>query len=316
MIVGGRDSAINARALVHSDYGGNRLWPLLLSDGTFALPPEVQTDPKYAAAVATLAGWLTATPLPGDYIPASSGSPQAFRMMVDGKYMHHSGRTESLTMPDPAVFRFEARVNDFQGFSGDSANQNRRSELVADGSDRGIGVGTLWSAFCLILGDHDGLSKVRSGPLGLVHQWHSVDIGIGRGPVLFVDCSNNVMAIRTASSASLDAGQNGIAVTRYSTSIPAKGTKTYFVFQATFGQTGHLNAWVNGTQVVNADTPIGYYNDLTDGSGRTELGYPHWGLYTRNQSETDVVYIANPEWGTGSLSARISTPLAVPDLTW
>ena len=86
--------------------------------------------------------------------------------------------------------------------------------------------------------------------------------------------------------------------------------------QATFGENGHLNTWINGSQVVDTDTPIGYFTDLTDGSGRTILGYPQFGLYTANQPDTDIVYHANPEWGTSDLSARISAPLSVPDLNW
>jgi hypothetical protein len=314
MLIGDRQSAVNARALINA--GRARLEPRLLTDGTYALPEEVRTDPAYTAAVSTISSWSTGTPDLSAYVPIPDPVTLApeFLVQVNNKLMYHGGRQGSLTMPDPAVFRFQIQANDFAA-STDSANQNRRSELIAAGPNRGIGASTAWSAFCLILGDHPGLTKVRSGPLGLVNQWHSVDTSIARSPVLGVDCSNNVMSILTRSSASLSGG-DGVAVTRYSTSIPVKGGKTYFVLQATFGSSGHLNAWINGTQVVNVDCPIGYYTDLTDGSGRTELGYPHWGLYTRNQSETDIVYIANPEWGTVDLSSRISAPLAVPDLTW
>lgn len=314
MLVGARDAAINARALVGSVVGGARIEPLLLTDGRFALPAEVLTDPAFAAAVSTLSGWSTETPATSDYVVMPT--PNTFNAMVNGKTMYHSGRPSSLTMPASNVLRFELRVNDF-GASVDSANRNRRSELVANGPGRGIGAGTVWSSFCFILGDHLGLSAVRSGMFGLVHQWHSVDTSVGRSPVLNVDCSNNVFTIRTRSSVGADAGNpSGTETIHYSAAVPAKGAKTYVVLQATFGSSGHLNAWVNGSQVVNVDTPIGYYTDLTDGSGRTELGYPHWGLYTRNQSETDIVYIANPEWGTTDLSGRIASPLSVPDLTW
>lgn len=321
MIVGSRDDAVNAAALVSSEYGGVRLDPRLLNDGTYALPAAVLTDPDYAAAASVLADWVTTTPLSSDYttLPFVESAVRPMIIPVNGKLMYRGGRRSALTMPDPNVFRFEVRPNDFAG-QYDSDNQKRRSEIVsAASSTDGVGNGaTVWSAFCLVLGDYPGLSEVTTNFQGYVHQWHSVDTNVGRSPGLCVDVSNNTMRIQTRSSAALggSSGFNGVPVNHTSTAIPAKGTKTYFVFQATFGQTGHLNAWVNGSQVVNADTPIGYYADLTDGSGRTILGYPHWGLYAKNQPTTDVVYIANPEWGTGDLSARIATPLTVPDLTW
>jgi hypothetical protein len=318
MIVGSRDDAVNARALVSSDYGGARLAPRPLNNGTFALPAAVLTESDYSAAAAVLADWTITTPAGGDYLTLSDAY-LGYQLKIGANTFWHGGRRSSLTMPATEVFRFEVQTNDWADVY-DSTNVKRRSELVlVDGDELGVGGGgTVWSAFCLILGDHPGLSQVTSDPQGFVHQWHSVDTNVGRSPGLCVDVSNNAMTIQTRSSAALGgaSGFNGVPVTRYSTSVPAKGTKTYFVLQTTFGQTGHLNAWVNGAQVANVNAPIGYYDDLTDGSGRTVLGYPTWGLYAKNQPVTDIVYIANPEWGTTDLSARIASPLAVPDLTW
>lgn len=318
MIVGPRHSGVNVAAAVSSFYGGSRLIPRLLNDGTYALDASVATDPNYAAAAAELAQWTTATPAASDYVvPPFVESPVRLFLKVDNRTMYRAGRASALTMPDANVFRFEVRTNDFNAVE-DSTNQKRRSEIITcNGNAVGpVNGATTWSAFCLVLGDHPGLSEVTSNFQGYVHQWHSVDVTVGRSPGLCVDVSNNTMRIQTRSSAALGgaSGSNGVPVDHYSTAIPAKGVKTYFVLQATWGQAGHLNAWINGTQVVNADTPIGYYDDLTDGSGRTVLGYPHWGLYAKNQSTTDVVCIANPEWGTTSLASRIVTPLAVPDV--
>lgn len=321
MIVGSRDSAVNARAAIAAlrpwslqESGGIRLSPLLLTDGSYALPAEIASNARFAAALPFIAGWATATPAPSDYVPQISGQLTAqLELLVNGKTMRHVGRPAGLTMPASNVFRFETHVNDFAG-TFDSNNANRRCEIVSDDpATRGVGAGTLWSSFCVILGNTPGLTKTRSGPLGAVHQWHSVDTSIGRSPPFHIDCSNNVMQIITRSSASVDGNSNGLAVQQYLGTIPAKGVRAFFVVQGTTGASGHLNVWMNGTQIVNVDTPIGYYTDLTDGSGRTELAYPHWGLYTRNQGETDVVCIANPEWGTASLSARVDTPLSVPE---
>lgn len=300
MIVGSRRSAVNVSALVASDHGGARLEPRLLTDGRYALPAPVLSHSDYAAAASELAGWAEETPASGDYVtpPFAESDAKPMFIPVDGKIFYRTARRSALTMPADNVFRFEVRTNDFAG-SFDSVNAKRRSEIIqTQGATLGPKDGdTTWSAFCLVLGDHPGLSEVTANFQGYVHQWHSVDTTVGRSPGLCVDVSNNEMRIATRSSLSLGgaSGFNGIPVNHYTTAVPAKGTKTYFVLQATWGKNGHLNAWVNGTQVVDVDARIGYYDDLTDGSGRTVLGYPHWGLYAKNQPMTDIVYIANPE---------------------
>lgn len=308
MLVGSRRGAVNAHALVASDVGGARLRPRLLTDGRYALPEAALTDPAYAAAASVLSGWSVETPT--DYATITEQAKAPLFITVDGKQMFTAGRRAALTMPHDDVFRFEVRANDFASLS-DSTNKNRRCEIISHQAD-GVGAATVWTAFSVILGAHPGLSKTTHG---IVTQWHSVDTSIARAPILSVNYASDGLKIRTASSASLTGG-SGNYVVQYTTTRPAAGVKTHFVMQATFGELGHLNAWVNGTQVVNVDAPIGYYTDLTDGSGRTILGYPHFGLYTANQPDTDIVYIANPEWGTADLSARIATPLPVPDLTW
>jgi hypothetical protein len=75
------------------------------------------------------------------------------------------------------------------------------------------------------------------------------------------------------------------------------------------GQAGHLDVWLNGTQVVNVDTAIGYYLDPTT----IEYGYayPHFGIYENNYFDPTIVYYANPEWGVTSLLDRVTNPLPV-----
>lgn len=305
MIVGDRLSAINARALVQSEHGGCRLVPRVLSDGRFAVPAAVLTDTGFAAAAATLSGWSTETPSSGDYValPEGSTGESPFGLLVDGKTLVHSGmRGSSLTMPDTDVFKFEIVVNDWS-WLGDSSNGNRRSEIqTMPGS--GYGATTVWSSFCLVYGNTVGMD---SADFAIVHQWHGVDSQFTRSPVCAINAEYGVLKWVTRSSA--DSSEH----VHYSMTRPAKGARTYIVMQITFGSSGHLNAWVNGSQVVDVDYPIGYYNDLTDGSGRTELAYPLWGLYTRNRGETQVACHANIEWGTSDLSARIAAPLSVPE---
>ena len=310
-----RQSAMNVSALISSDYGGARLEPRILNDGRYVLPESVLTDPSVAAALSELSTWTTiATPASGDYmsIPSNSWILKPGYFLNQGILMFRTGRRSAMTLPHPDVFRFELRPNDF-GWWADSADKKRRSEIItANNTTTGAHDGeTIWTAFTFVLGDHPGLLNSQGGaafPFGYITQWHGVDQAVGRGPVLAVNVSNNAVKIQTRS----DTGGPSNVVGHYSGPVPGKGVKTSVVMQATFGAAGHLNAWIGGTQIVNADTPIGYYND----THTTILGYPQWGLYAINQPTTDIVYIANPEWGTTDLSARITTPLPVPDLVW
>lgn len=316
-LVGRLDQAINLRAR-QCAAGPVCATPRLLRNGRYALPSGVLDDPAYASVTDLLSGWSMAHIADDDYEAAADevGDASDFILAVDGKLMRQAGRPSALTMPEPGVFRFEVRRDDFAG-SYDADSGSRRSEVVARQQD-GVGEATVWSSFCLVLGSTPGLAQAGRG---IVHQWHSVDDGgSGRTPVLFVDVANSQLTIRTCSSAHLygdDAvgsqnPQSGVQVPHFVTRVPEAGEHTYLTLRATFGAQGHLDVWLNGDQVVDADTPIGYYEDLADGSGRTVLGYPHWGLYTTNRPDTEVVYIANPEWGHQSLAERISDPLPVP----
>lgn len=319
MLIGPLDQAVNARALLCDAANSTCLYPRLLLDGNFAVPEGVLTDLKYAAAADIFSNWRSEDVHQDDYRSTSAASNSSdFVFLADGKLMRQAGRPASLTMPNPNSFRFEVRSNDFAG-SYDKKYGNRRSEIVSQQSD-GIGEETIWTAFCSVLGSVPGLVDAQHA---IIHQWHSSDKGIGRPPVLYIDISKGRFKISTRSSSSLygtaaphnERPENGIPVVHYAADIPRLWEKTYVVLQATFGPNGHLNAWINGDKVVDADTPIGYYNDLTNGSGRTILGYPHWGLYTTNQPSTDVVYLVNPEWSTSILIDRIAAPLPVPGLS-
>ena len=307
MLVGDRASAINARAAITG--GLVRLHPMALADGRYALPESV----LYAAAHDLLSGWATETPAPGAYLPEQVPIAPFFTARIGGRSYYPTRGIGGITEPAANVFRFEVKANDADSLS-DSQGGSRRRELVCTNTGRGVGAETVWIAFSVIRGPSDGMVPVVNGSWGLIHQWHSVDKGVPRSPVLAVDYSNNQLSIFTRSSANTSNG-NGVAVRHYTAALPAVGVVKHFVIQSTFGEFGHLNVWINGLSAVNADVPIGYWTDLTDGSGRTELGYPHWGLYQKNHSETDVVYIANPEWGAADLSTRITTPLPVPDLS-
>ena len=318
MLTGSLAQALNVRALTCATAGSTCASPRLLTDGRYALPATALQDSSYAVAAEMLSGWHL-NDVGDDELDSQANSEGVaeFTFSTGGNLMRQVGRPSSLTMPSAGVFRFAVEPDDFGG-TYDSDSGSRRSEIVARRQD-GVGAGTVWSSFCLILGSTPGLS---SAGRGIVHQWHSADEDARRTPVLFVDVANSEFTIRTCSSAHLygknatgsATPQSGVQVVHYSASAPRAGEKMNITLQATFGKTGHLNGWINGDKVIDADTPIGYYDDLSDGSGRTVLGYPHWGLYTTNQPETDVVYIANPEWGTKDLSSRVNAPLFVPEI--
>lgn len=320
MLVGSRQDAVNVHALISGDYGGVRLSPRLLNDGRYAVPSETLVDPEYIDAIPLLSRWSEESLSDEDYafVPPREGSP--LYIEVDSKLAWQSGRRSSLTMPTLDMFRFEVRANDFSG-PADSRNGNRRSEIVFE-RNQGVGNGAIaWSAFCFILGDTPGLAETTHG---IVHQWHSHDLDVSRSPVLSINAASDGLKIRTCSSAHLYGGsgsgtrhpENGIFTVHHTSDLPARGVENYVVIQCLFGESGHLNTWLNGDQVVDADAPIGYYTDLSDGSGRSILGYPQWGLYTKNQPYTDIAYICNIEWGTNSLLSRAASPLDVPDVAW
>lgn len=312
MLVGTQQQAINAWAAGGSSRT-DALLPRLLNDGTYVTADACATDTLIPSGARTeLAGWTSATPTADKYqADPFTSQPLTLVTKVAGLDAYHAGRRGAVTMPDPAVMRFEVQPNDFAQI-GDSTRTNRRSEFVA-ANDRYNDGQTVWSSFAVVMGPCAGLRKSRSDPQGLVHQWHSVDTTVNRSPSVSVDCSNDELKITTRSDDAISpTNGNGIPQVLYTTTLPAQGTITYIVLQVLLGEVGHINAWVNGTQVIERTQPIGYWTDALDGRA---LAYPHWGLYSKNDNTTDVVYIANPEIGTADLTARIATPLSVPDLS-
>ncbi|MAS05359.1 MAG: hypothetical protein CL534_11835 [Ahrensia sp.] len=313
MLVGAREEAVNAHAAASLINPQVLFVPRLLTDGRYAVSPDLLRDSEYDSVLSTISGWSLEDLDPSLFVVGMSPEPSRMFLSVDDKVMWQFGRRSSLTMPSADVFKFEVKPNDF-GAATDSSNGNRRSEIVAE-KGWGVGLGTVWISFGLILGSAPGLAKSSHG---VVHQWHSHDLGVSRSPVLSLNAARDGLKIRTASSASLYGGsgdgvrhpENGLFVVHHTRPLPPENRKVDVVMEATFGMHGHLNVWLDGCKVVDADAPIGYYEDLEDGSGRTVLGYPQWGLYTQNGSETDTVYISHPEWGS-DLSSRIRAPLPI-----
>lgn len=276
-----------------------QLAPHPTTDGRYALPESVLTDRRFARfreqlRVGSIGSATLGAPLNETHFITTLGGAPAY---VSAARVSHA-----FGMPATDVYRFECRKNE-SGYGGDSANRNRRSEIVADGAPWSAGA-TVWEAWSTVVSPsaHTGFDLPNA--FAAAHQWHSVDTGMPRPPVLVIAFESGNIRIRTLSDAS------GSAVTHYNAPRPADGTAIAFVVQATPGAagTGHLRVWINGTQVVNAATPIGYYND--DGGARA-LAYPHWGMYMTNVSTRDVIFHGRIEHGTADLSARIASPLAL-----
>jgi hypothetical protein len=308
MIVGSKKDGINVADLV-AGKDGARLIPRLLTDGTYALSDASKTDPETSEAHAILATWTTNN-TPSYLTGLVSNALSASSILIkqgDSVYAHLGGRGDgALTMPADNVFRFS--IGPASGTAYDLAGGRRRSQIaphVVQGATSGQ---TAWCSYCCVLGDTDGAD---SGAEAQTMQWQQT--GTGFAPPVEISVVNGEFGIYTRSSASTYPTGSGRPVTHYSAPVPDKGVKDYFVQQVTFGASGHINVWRNGTQIVNADTPIGYYAGASAG---TVLGWFCTGLYASASLNSDTAYIANPEWSFNTLADRITTPLPVPDLDW
>ncbi len=261
----------------------------------------------WKSAIAAVSGvLLVSIPLP---VPAAADRP---RLEVDSKPMDlfAAGVPHAFSQPAPNVYRFEVHKDDF-GWSGDSKNLKRRSELISRGERYRAG-STLWTSFSFAVGPDrkpfNGGSKQN-----IIHQWHSVDTNKSRGPVVRVELIDGNLEIRTESDQKVKGGPQ--SVVRYRAMRPTDSAVHNLVISGRLGRDGHINAWLNGNQIVNADAPIGYYND---DNGKRALAYPHWGLYQSNVKAPSIIYLANLEWGTDSLAHRIQSPLPVekPEGGW
>lgn len=310
MLVLTTDQALNC---LGRSVRGNALLPRLMTNGRMAVPEGAATDPAHAAVSAVLAEGSVEAVTSGEF--ESYGE---FVVDIDGKPMRMARPDNSYSIGAPAdgVMRFELRANDFGHIDDATINGNKRVEFVATGSESHIYSGeAMWQSFSIVLGSqHDGL--YASGGQGILFQMHSLDsaVPVGRTPVVVVDAAEGYLTFITRSSDEISPGSySGVNKVRYQQPLPAAGTPVHIVLYSLLGEAGHFSAWVDGTQVYDGDVPIGYY--ATDIPAGLALGEPHWGLYMKNVPTTDVVYMANLEWGSSDLSARVSSPIAVPDLS-
>jgi hypothetical protein len=318
-IVGSKEDGINVADLIATkelpeDFGGVRLLPRPLNDGGYALPDAARTDRETSAAHSILAGWtVNNSPdyLAGIPVTSSSGSRLHIKQ-GDSLLSHVGGRgRQALTMPADGVFRFSTGPGDADTPTL-AASGARRSQIYYAGSDIGPKAGeTVWCAYSCIFGDTDAID---AGVGAQFMQWHNYvgPPGPTLGPPASINTEDGLLRISTRSSADMNPDGYPVSKYHYDGPLPTKGQKEHWVHQITPGPTGHWNVWRNGTQIVNVDAPIGYYT----GVGDIPLIRLYFGQYSYRSEQTDITYFANPEYGSGSLAARITAPLPVPDLDW
>lgn len=295
------------QVLLRDMYRESFLRPLLLTDGRYGIPDNVLNDPRQAHVRAIL---RQGTIVADNSVTLVASADQNYTLItVDGKnlylgfatgfnwerawpYPHHG----PLTVVAPHLYRFEARYND-DHLSYDWENNRRRVEL-AQPDTTGPQMGqTWWTAWSTILPDE---RTALNGPNGtLIHQWFKT----GSGPFVYVTIDAGQLALATRSNA-------GVYTTRYNAAFnPATGTPQNFVMRGVLGEAGHLDVWWNGNQVLNLDVPLGFW----DVPSPNDPAYLHIasGIYQQNVTERCVLYLANLEFGTADLSARIASPLAV-----
>jgi hypothetical protein len=209
----------------------------------------------------------------------------------------------SLTMPsDSDVYRFSSGAKS-RPVGNDLKRTIRRTQIAVqgmDGNPNGAASGqTAWCSYCLVFGE---MEAANSGMLNVLTQWQQA--GTNLSPPSALDTINGEIRLYTLST------QTPTGQYHYTAARPDPGVKDYWVQQVKFGPEGFINVWRNGVQVVQATVPIGYQNS------NSIYGWFNAGLYGWPSQLTDTVFVANPEWGFGSLADRITNPLPVPDLDW
>ena len=309
-------AAQTAHLLGRTNFADAALWPRRLNDGQYALPESVLTDPRHARWRSLLqAGTITAVGSLTFQAPVDSAA-SGYSVLVDSKEMLINIGTPwySYGVPGPDLFDIPAtNLYRFQVFHNNDPNSadythNRRRVEFSTSDSAGYADGTtVWAAWSTILTDIRAGFQGNNG--GIIHQWHNHHSSTAPYPPYWMGFSGGNLSVSSRSSA------DGSAHTHYSQPWnPATGTAVNFVEQITFGASGHINVWKDGTKIVDVDTPVGYYSE-----GLPVIAYPVWGNYMDNIDTTnDVIYHANIEFGTSSLSARVASPTSVstPPAGW
>ncbi|MCV7226047.1 polysaccharide lyase [Mycolicibacterium komossense] len=283
------------------------LRPIRLIDNSYMLPESVLAEPEFA--------WCRRILSEGRIIPASqltidqiarydyrvviSGEQMALRLdsSADHPESYGSPMPRLFDMPNQNLYYFESHRNQDRP-SADRKNGRRRVELEQrrDSGVYYVAGNTLWASWSTLITDQ---RAGFDGPnTSIIHQWHQHPSSAIAPPpfAVYLDSGNLVIGARSSAG--------GVAA--YTGPAPASWVPTRFVVSATLGASGHLSVWLNGDQIINVDTPIGYYHE-----GLPYLAYVKSGIYMNNTHTVDALYHANIEFGLDDLSSRIGLPLPI-----
>lgn len=283
----------------------SHLRPLRLDGNTYALPVAVLDQPEHALWRSIFQrGQIVAASL----LTVDSFSSYDYRLAVDGLEMALDiGSTRPnvwqprpvFTIPSPNLYRFECARNSDRP-SADRKNGRRRVELAqVDGDFYFVDGDTVWASWSTVFTNQR--AGLDGNNLSIFHQWHQhPDSAISAPPfAMYLDGGTMFIGSRNPSG----------GTELYSAPAPASWVPVNFVVAVTLGEYGHVDVWIDGEQVVDVDTGVGYY-----GEGLPYLAYVKSGIYMNNTSTVDVVYHANLEFGLSDLSARVDNPLPLPAL--
>lgn len=136
------------------------------------------------------------------------------------------------------------------------------------------------------------------------------DISPRHAAVFHVEITSGGFTISTRGDTAANSTNDPGLTRRYTGALPAINTWTYMVYRVRLSKStanGQLQAWRNGTEVVNVTNIVNAYND-------TRGPYFKFGLYRERDAATSILEFANPECSLTTLAARVSTPLALPSL--
>lgn len=260
---------------------GHLIRPRLLVDGNFAVSELVLTDPAHEQVRDVLEqGTVTNT------FAAFENFGTGEFITLDGKDCLINADDQPWSIqPTTSGHRFELRTGE------------RRVEFVNLFNTFGTGE-EVWQSFTFEINVREGFEAISPAPSWcLIAQWHGVDSY--RSPVIGFDCGNNIFRIVTRSDAELQGG-NGVEKVRFSDSLPVGSVNIVCRFIP--GESGELQVWRNGVEIVNLICPIGYYNDPGD------LCYLQWGSYCGPDKPTMAITTSNMRWGLTNLSDKILNP--------
>lgn len=138
----------------------------------------------------------------------------------------------------------------------------------------------------------------------------SNDISPRHAAVFHVEITSSGFTVSTRGDTAANSTNDPGLTRRYTGALPTINTWTHMVYRVRLSKTlpsGELQIWRNGTQVTNVSGIVTAYND-------TRGPYFKYGIYRERDAATTVIEYANPECSLTSLAARVTTPLALPNL--